>query len=91
MILIRHSILCVGEVILCLQLVDVQLKLEHTSEEVGFTPKVVFGRGHLVLYVAKDCFGDFIKSLGTILHEKGNAIQINKGYKQIRFLLKGFL
>lgn len=37
-----------------------QLKLKRTSEEIGLTHGVAFGRGHLVLYVAKDCFGDFI-------------------------------
>lgn len=37
-----------------------QPKLKHTSEEHGFSPRVAFGRGNLVLYVAKDCFGDFI-------------------------------
>lgn len=57
---------------------DSQSKLKHTSEESGITPRVAFGRGHLVLYVAKDCFGDFIKSLGTILQEKRHAIGIHK-------------
>lgn len=47
-----------------------QTKLKHTSEEHGVSPRVAFGRGNLVLYVAKDCFGDFIQSLGTILQEK---------------------
>lgn len=44
--------------------------LKHTSEEHGLTPGVTFGRGNLVIYVAKYCFGDFIQSLGTILQKK---------------------
>lgn len=39
---------------------EVVHKLKHTHEEIGITPRVVFGRGNLVLYVAKDCFGNFI-------------------------------
>lgn len=39
---------------------EVGHKIKHTHEEIGIIPRVAFGRGNLVLYVAKDCFGDFI-------------------------------
>lgn len=52
---------------------DLKPKLRHTSEEHSVTRGVAFGRGHLVLYVSKDCFGDFIKSLGTILQRNGKC------------------
>lgn len=59
--------------------VKLDLAIKHTSEEYGLTPRIAFGRGDLVLYVAKDSFGYFIQSLGTILQGRGE-MQLVKIY-----------
>lgn len=43
---------------------------KYTSEEHSTSPWVAFGRGNLILNVAHNWFGDFIKSLGTILQKQ---------------------
>lgn len=48
-------------------------KYEHTSEEHGITPWVAFGRGHLVIYEANNCFGNFIQRLGTVLQKRSKV------------------
>lgn len=47
---------------------------KHTSEEHSTSPWVAFGRRNLIFDVAHNWFGDFIKSLGTILEKKKKGI-----------------